>query len=78
MRIYFNVVCKYMSQDGRVSNTIPPGTYEVPQQIDAATAKRVLAMGRAVIVPEPKVVPKKPKVSKKAPENKVLKAKESK
>jgi hypothetical protein len=78
MRIYFKVVCKYMSLDGRTSNTIPPGTYDVPKQIDAVTAKLVLKMGRAVIVPEPKVIPKKPRFSKKAPENKVLKAKESK
>ena len=78
MRIYFKVVCKYMSEDGRTVNTIPPGVYEVPRQVSERAAKIALTMGRCTIVPDAKKAVPKPKVVKKAPENKVLKAKESK
>lgn len=90
MKIYFKRFFKYMSVDGRDVHKILPGTYEVPRQVGERPARLALVLGQAVIVPEPKVEvvvpepeavvpePKKTKKRKKAPENKLLKAKESK
>ena len=78
MKIYLKRAFKY-TLDNRNVHKVLPGTYEVPRQVDKEVAKLALELGQAVIVPEPKVVAKKkPKVVKKAPENKVLKVKESK
>ena len=64
--------------DNRAFFEILPGTYEVPRQVDKDAANLALEMGAAVIVPKAKVAKKKPKFTKKAPENKVRKAKETK
>lgn len=80
MKIYLRRVFKY-TFDNRSFHKIMPGTYEVPRQVDKDAAELALEFGAAVIVPEPKVVKKKPvkkRIAKKAPENKVRKGKESK
>lgn len=61
--------------DNRTVHEILPGVYEVPRQVDKEAAHLALEHGAAIIIPEPK---KKPTFTKKAPENKVMKAKESK
>lgn len=55
-----------------------PGEYETGRQIGRAVADLAIQFGAAVIVPEPKKEEKKPKTTKKAPENKKLEVKESK
>ena len=60
--------------DNITTHELLPGDYEVPRQIDKAAAKLALSFGAAIIIPEPK----KPKVTKKAPENKVMKVKGTK
>ena len=60
--------------DNRTNHEILPGTYEVPRQVDEDAAKLALSFGAAIIIPEAK----KPKLKKKAPENKVLKVKRTK
>jgi hypothetical protein len=77
MKIFVQRKVKY-TLDNRTVEEVLPGEYEVPRQIDKEAANLMLTMGKAVIIPEAKVAPKKPKLTKKAPENKVLKAKESK
>jgi hypothetical protein len=77
MKIYLKRVFKY-TLDGRTVHKVLPGTYDVPLQVEKEVAKLALELGQAVIVPEQKVAKKAPKLAKKAPENKVLKAKESK
>ena len=71
--------------DNRNVDEVLAGEYEVPRQVDKAVAHLLIEMGKAVIIPEPKVDKKedktdkkKPKLTKKAPENKVMKVKESK
>ena len=78
MKIRIKVKVKY-TLDNRTVQEVMPGDYEVPRQVDEEAAQLMLTMGKAVIIPEPKAVPKKPKFKKKAPENKAMKAaKESK
>lgn len=64
--------------DNVTVHEILPGEYEVGRQVDQKSATLALEFGAAVIVPEPKKEEKPPKFSKKAPENKVLKGKETK
>jgi len=75
MKIYLKRIFKY-TFDNRSFHEILSGTYEVPRQVDKDAAHLALEMGAAVIVPE--VVKKQSKFTKKAPENKVTRAKESK
>lgn len=77
MKIKLNRKFKY-TFDNRSFHEILPGTYEVPRQVDADAADLALVMGAAVIIPAQKKAPTKPKLTKKAPENKMMKAKESK
>ena len=78
MKISIKRTFKYTMDDSRSFHKILPGTYEVPRQVEKDVAKLAIELGQAVIVPEPKTVPKKPKLTKKAPENKVLKVKRTK
>lgn len=64
--------------DNITVHEILPGEYEVPRQVDKDAAHLALGMGAAVIIPAQKKAPTKPKLTKKAPENKMIKAKESK
>ena len=61
--------------DNRSFHEILPGEYEVPRQVDKDAAELALSFGAAVIIPESKVVKKRPKFSKKAPENKAKRTK---
>ena len=74
MKIRIKRTVKY-TLDGATVHQVLPGEYEVPRQVDKEAADLMLTMGHAVIIPEPK---KKPKFTKKAPENKVLKVKRTK
>jgi hypothetical protein len=74
MKIKLRRKFKY-TWDNRTTHEILPGEYEVPRQVDEEAAHLAIEMGYAVIVPEAK---KKPKFKKKAPENKAMKAQESK
>lgn len=74
MKIKVKRKFKYMV-DVRTASEILPGIYEVPRQVDEHAAHLALSFGAAIIIPKPK---KKLKFKKKAPENKVMKVKESK
>lgn len=74
MKIKLRRKFKYMF-DNHTVREILPGIYEVPRQIDKDAAHLALEFGAAIIILEPK---KKKVFSKKAPENKVIKVKESK
>jgi hypothetical protein len=74
MKICIKRTVKY-TLDNRTVEEVLPGEYEVPRQIDKEVATLMLSMGKAVIVP---TATKQPKFKKKAPENKVLKAKRTK
>jgi len=55
-----------------------PGEYEVGRQVDKDAAMLAIQFCAAVIIPESEKVKEKPVFSKKAPENKVKKVKETK
>ena len=71
MKIYFKRVFKY-TLDNRTVQKVLPGEYETPRQVSKEVADLAISLGQAVLRPEPKVVPKKRKSRKKAPENKAL------
>ena len=74
MKIYFKRKFKYCWDTSQVFSILP-GTYEVPRQIEHDAAKLALEFGAAVMIVEPKKVTKKPKFTKKAPENKAKRTK---
>ena len=73
MKIFLKYKFKYIL-DNRNVEELAAGEYEVPRQVSKEVADLALGLGQATIVP----TPKKKKVTKKAPENKAVKAKRTK
>ena len=73
MKIRVKRIFKY-TFDNITNYELLPGEYEVGRQIDENAAHLAMQFGAAVIIPEAK----KKKVTKKAPENKVLNVKGTK